>query len=588
MDTNKTILISDNNQELFDEIVKQLQVLNLYSSVTPLQVSMFGLHSQDSIIKTYPQNDVFVNLDISDVVTFIAGYYLEGKTFDELKANDKHEHIQIESVPALYHKQLRLVLRNCGVIDPESIENYLDRDGYKALATVLKDYSQDDIIDEIKTAGIRGRGGAGFPTNLKWNFAKSVDCEKKYVVCNADEGDPGAYMDRSVLEGDPHSVLEGMAIAARAIGSDQGFLYVRAEYPLAISRLQKAIDQATERGLLGDNIMGTDFTFNIEIRLGAGAFVCGEETALIASIEGNRGMPKPRPPYPSINGLWGKPTVINNVETLANIPLVFLKGGEWYNNIGTKDSKGTKVFALTGKVKHSGLVEVPMGTTLNEIIYDVGGGIVDDNDVKAVQTGGPSGGMIPAEYFDTHISYESLLELGSMMGSGGMIVMDEKDCIIDVTKFYLQFSVDESCGKCSPCRIGGKQLLSVLEKIANGTIEKEPALLQINKISQAMQNGSLCGLGQSTPNPVISSLRYFEDEILEHIEQKVCKTHKCKDLIKYTVIEDKCIGCHLCFLRCPTNAIKGERKGMHEVIQENCIKCGLCFDACSFEAILIS
>lgn len=500
-----------------------------------------------------------------------------------VEANPSHEVLK-KHIIAVSPKQERIVLRNCGVIDPESIEDYIEHDGYAAVKKVLKDYSADDVVEELKISGLRGRGGGGFPTWMKWNFAKKVEADQKYVICNGDEGDPGAYMDRSVLEGDPHSVLEGMMIAGYTVGATKGFLYIRAEYPLAIKRVAGAIEQAREKKFLGQNILGTSFSFDLEVRLGAGAFVCGEETALIASIEGKRGCPVPRPPYPSIKGLWGKPTVINNVETLANIPAIIHKGGSWFASIGTEKSKGTKVFALTGKVKNTGLIEVPMGMTLREIVFDIGGGILNDKKIKAVQTGGPSGGVIPAQFLDTPVDYENLQKLGSIMGSGGMIVMDEDDCMIDIAKFYLGFCVDESCGKCAPCRIGGIQMLRILEKISEGKAE-DGDIAKLRRLAQAMQKASLCGLGQTAPNPVLSTLKYFKEEYDRHVRDKVCPAGKCRGLYHYVIVSERCKRCGLCLRHCPAGAITGSRDEPYLIHQEKCIHCGQCYEVCKFKAI---
>jgi NADP-reducing hydrogenase subunit HndC len=481
-------------------------------------------------------------------------------------------------------KQTRIVLRNCAVIDPESLDAYIARAGYAALTKALFAMTPDSALDEVRESGLRGRGGAGFPTGRKWQFTKDTAAEQKYVVCNADEGDPGAYMDRSVLEGDPHSVLEAMAIAGYIVGANMGYIYIRAEYPLAIERLNRAIAQATACGLLGANILGTDFSFDIELRLGAGAFVCGEETALLASIEGKRGMPVPRPPFPAVKGLWGKPTVINNVETFANIPVILLKGSQWFSSIGTSSSKGTKVFAVTGKIANSGLIEVPMGTTLREIIYDICGGLANGKKFKAAQTGGPSGGCITAEFLDTPIDYESLQSIGSMMGSGGMIIMDEDDCMIDVTKFYLEFTVDESCGKCAPCRIGGRTCYNILDGISKGRGEPDD-IRKLKDIGHAMRKASLCGLGQTAPNPVMSTLKYFAEEYRAHIVDKKCPAGKCKHLLTYTIDEAKCNGCTACARRCPALCISGAVKKFHVIDQLMCIKCGQCYDVCKSKAI---
>jgi len=480
--------------------------------------------------------------------------------------------------------QTKIVLRNCGLINPESLEDYLSNNGYQALKKALFELNPDAVIEEMKKSGLRGRGGAGFPTYMKWAFTQKVESDQKFVICNADEGDPGAYMDRSVLEGDPHAVIEGMMIAGFATGSTKGIFYIRAEYPLAIERVQNAINDCYKYGILGESVLGSAFKFDIEIRLGAGAFVCGEETALIASIEGKRGYPKPRPPFPAVKGLWNKPTVINNVETLANVAYIILHGGENFGSIGTEKSKGTKVFALTGKIKNSGLVEVKMGTTLREIIDKVGGGILHDKKIKAVQTGGPSGGLIPAEFLDTKVSYEHLDELGSIMGSGGMIVLDEDDCVVDIAKFYLGFCVEESCGKCAPCRIGGTQMLHILEKIADGKAVAED-LNRLKKISKAMQKASLCGLGQTAPNPIISALKYFEAEYIEHIENHKCASGKCKALSSYSIISDKCVKCGLCQKNCPVGAISGDRTVGFTINPDLCIKCNKCYEVCKFSAV---
>lgn len=578
---------SSKADEIFQNIKKEIEAHKLQDDVQVIKTGCFGFCEQGPIVKILPEESFYVQVVPEDAKEIVAEHIVKGREVkrllyvgkDDKRKTDFNKH-EID----FYQKQYRIVLRNCGVINPENIDEYIAREGYAALDKVLTSMKPDEVIEEIKKSGLRGRGGAGFPTWMKWDFTKKAEGDVKYIVCNADEGDPGAYMDRSTLEGDPHSVLEAMTIAGFTVGANQGFIYIRAEYPLAIHRLEIAIAQAKEYGLLGKNILGTGFDFDIELRLGAGAFVCGEETALLASIEGKRGMPKPRPPFPAVKGLWDKPTVINNVETYANIAVIILKGGDWFASIGTEKSKGTKVFALTGKVVNSGLIEVPMGITLREIVFDIGGGIKGGKKFKAAQSGGPSGGVITADYLDTPIDYENLQKLGSIMGSGGLIVMDEDDCMVDVAKFYLDFTVDESCGKCAPCRVGGKQLYGLLEKITKGKGEMKD-IDNMREISLAMQKASLCQLGGTAPNPVISTLKYFEDEYLEHINEGKCRASKCKDLMKFEIITDKCVGCTVCARKCPVNAITGEKQKPHVIDQKTCIKCGVCFEACKFKAI---
>ena len=570
---------------IYEALVSECKAQGVADEVQIVKTGCFGFCEQGPIVKILPEDSFYVQVKPEDAKELIAEHVVKGREVKRLLyvKEGSRKHAKVEDIE-FYQKQFRIVLRNCGFIDPENIDEYIAREGYVALEKVLFEMTPESIIEELKTSGLRGRGGAGFPTWMKWNFTRQASAEQKYIVVNADEGDPGAYMDRSTLEGDPHSVLEAMAIAGKTVGANQGYIYIRAEYPLAIKRLEIAMAQAREYGLLGNDILGSGFDFDIEIRLGAGAFVCGEETALLASIEGRRGMPVPRPPFPAVKGLWGKPTVINNVETWANIPVIILKGGDWFSRIGTADSHGTKVFALTGKIRNSGLVEVPMGTTLREIIYDIGGGIANGKEFKAVQTGGPSGGVITKDYLDTPIDFGSLTKLGSMMGSGGMIVMDEDDCIVDVSKFYLNFTVDESCGKCAPCRIGGRSLANLLEKITKGNGELAD-LDQMVEIGAAMKKASLCALGQTAPNPILSTLHYFREEYLAHVVDKKCPAGKCKSLITYNILADKCIGCTACARKCPVAAISGERRQVHVIDQAACIKCGVCYETCKFGAI---
>lgn len=562
----------DRTQEFYSAFLNALTVHSLdENTVQIVRLADMALYGHGVVVKIFPQNIIYSNVTLDEVDRIIEQTVVNNKVIDSLVEKKRP-------------KQNRVVLRNCGVIDPEDIDDYKVQGGYTAVQDILTNKDADFIIEELKQSGLRGRGGGGFPTWMKWEFAKNTPNDQKYIICNADEGDPGAYMDRSILEGDPHSVIEGMILGGFAIGASKGFFYIRAEYPLAIERVEKAIAQARKAGLLGENVLGSDFSFELEIRLGAGAFVCGEETALIASVEGKRGYPRPRPPYPSVRGLWNCPTVINNVETLANIPAIFEKGALWYAAIGTEESRGTKVFALTGKVNNSGLIEVPMGTTLREIVYDIGGGIANGKRFKAIQTGGPSGGVIPEQFLDTPVGYGSLQQLGSIMGSGGMIVMDEDDCMVDISKFYLRFCVDESCGKCSPCRIGGYQMLNTLKKITDGN-GTENDIKKLQRISQAMQKASLCGLGQTAPNPVVSTLKYFMDEYREHTNNKKCIAAKCSKLFTFRIIDNKCKRCGLCVRHCPVHAIEGNREDGYRVNASKCIKCGMCFDVCKFNAI---
>ena len=577
---------SGHSGQLVDNLKQEVEAAGLAKTVQIVRTGCLGFCEKGPIVKVLPEETFYVGVKPEDARELVREHLVKGRPVTRLLYDRRQSrtYIGLDNID-FYQNQFRIVLRNCGVIDPDKIDEYIARDGYRALEKVLFEMTPSDVIKELEKSGLRGRGGAGFPTFRKWLFTQNVEADQKYIVCNADEGDPGAYMDRSTLEGDPHSVLEAMIIAGKTVGASKGYIYIRAEYPLAITRLENAISQAHAYGLLGHNILGSGFSFDLELRFGAGAFVCGEETALIASVEGKRGTPTPRPPFPAVRGLWGKPTVINNVETLANIPVIILKGGEWFGKIGTATSKGTKVFALTGKINNSGLIEVPMGTTLRQIIFDIGGGIRGGRKFKAAQTGGPSGGVIPPEFLDTPIDYENLGKIGSIMGSGGLIVMDETDCIVDVAKFYLDFTVDESCGKCAPCRIGGRTLFNYLEKITTGKGKLED-IDRMKDVCQAMQRASLCGLGQTAPNPVLSTLRYFMDEYTEHITEHKCRAVKCKSLLRYMIDPAKCVGCTACARVCPASAITGERKKTHVIDQDKCIKCGQCFDVCKFHAVL--
>ena len=567
--------------ENFKRLIKEKNIQN----VRVIKTGCFGLCAKGPIVIIRPEDTFYAMVKPEDCEEIIESHILNGKIVDRLLCKDI-DGTKVQRLDDLnfYKKQKRIALKNCGVINPEDIDEYIAFDGYRALPRVLFEMNGDEVIDIITKSGLRGRGGAGFSTGKKWKSAKDAKGDTKYVVCNADEGDPGAFMDRSILEGDPHAILEAMEIAGYAIGAQKGFIYVRAEYPIAVKRLKIAIDQARDYGILGKNIFGTDFSFDIEIRLGAGAFVCGEETALLESIEGKRGQPRVKPPYPAQVGLWGMPTLINNVETYANIAQIILKGPEWYSSIGTENSKGTKVFALGGNVNNVGLVEVPMGTTLREIVYDIGGGIPNGRDFKAAQTGGPSGGCIPKEHLDTPIDYESLKEIGSMMGSGGLIIMDDTKCMVCLAKFYLQFTVSESCGKCTPCRIGTKRMLEILEKLCSGEGE-EYDIYRLEKLAVNIQKSSICGLGQSAPNPVISTMKYFREEFRQHAIEKECKAMECKALAKIQINEDKCKACGLCQRNCPVHAIEGEAREKRVINQEKCIKCGTCIKVCPFHAI---
>ena len=585
---------SSGSHAIVETLESEIKKNGLETEVQVVKTGCFGLCALGPIMIVYPEGTFYSMVKKEDIPEIVSEHLLKGRIVSRLVYDETVEDTGIKSLNEtnFYKKQMRIALRNCGVINPEVIDEYIGCDGYAALGKVLTEMTPDDVIETILDSGLRGRGGGGFPTGLKWKLAKGNDADQKYVCCNADEGDPGAFMDRSILEGDPHVVLEAMAIAGYAIGASQGYIYIRAEYPIAVERLNVAIGQAREYGLLGKNIFGTDFCFDIELRLGAGAFVCGEETALMTSIEGHRGEPRPRPPFPAVKGLFGTPTILNNVETYANIPRIILNGSEWFKSIGTEKSKGTKVFALGGKINNTGLVEIPMGTTLREVVEEIGGGIPNGKKFKAAQTGGPSGGCIPASLIDTPIDYDNLIAIGSMMGSGGLIVMDEDTCMVDIAKFFLEFTVDESCGKCTPCRIGTKRLLEMLEKITKGHATLED-IDKMEELCYYIKDNSLCGLGHTAPNPVLSTLKYFRDEYVAHVVDKKCPAGVCKDLLSYSIIKDKCFGCGMCAKACPAGAITktdyvapGKKLPAYEIDASKCVKCGACVGTCKFKAIV--
>ena len=579
---------SSNSEQIIERLKEEIKAQGLEKEVNVIRTGCFGLCALGPIMVVYPEGAFYSRVTVEDVPEIVSEHLLKGRIvkrllYQETVVDDNTTKSLNETT--FYAKQMRIALRNCGVINPENIDEYIAQDGYAALGKVLTEMTPQEVIDLVLASGLRGRGGAGFPTGRKWQFAANSKAEQKYACCNADEGDPGAFMDRSVLEGDPHSVLEAMAIAGYAIGANQGYIYIRAEYPIAVKRLQIAIEQAREYGLLGKNIFDSGFDFDIDIRLGAGAFVCGEETALMTSIEGKRGEPRVRPPFPAVKGLFGVPTVLNNVETYANIPQIILKGADWFRSIGTEKSPGTKVFALGGKITNTGLVEVPMGTTLREVVEEIGGGVPGGHTFKAAQTGGPSGGCIPAKLIDTPIDYDNLIAIGSMMGSGGLIVMDETTCMVDIAKFFLEFTVDESCGKCTPCRVGTKRLLEILNKITsgNGTLED---IDKMEELCYYIKENSLCGLGQTAPNPVLSTLKYYRDEYEAHVVEHRCPAGACKALTNYSIIADKCKGCTLCARNCPVGAISGSVKQPHVIDTTKCIKCGVCREKCKFGAVV--
>ena len=579
---------SSNSEQIIEKLKEEIKAQGLEKEVNVIRTGCFGLCALGPIMVVYPEGAFYSRVTVEDVPEIVSEHLLKGRIvkrllYQETVVDDNTTKSLNETT--FYAKQMRIALRNCGVINPENIDEYIAQDGYAALGKVLTEMTPQEVIDLVLASGLRGRGGAGFPTGRKWQFAANSKAEQKYACCNADEGDPGAFMDRSVLEGDPHSVLEAMAIAGYAIGANQGYIYIRAEYPIAVKRLQIAIEQAREYGLLGKNIFDSGFDFDIDIRLGAGAFVCGEETALMTSIEGKRGEPRVRPPFPAVKGLFGVPTVLNNVETYANIPQIILKGADWFRSIGTEKSPGTKVFALGGKITNTGLVEVPMGTTLREVVEEIGGGVPGGHTFKAAQTGGPSGGCIPAKLSDTPIDYDNLIAIGSMMGSGGLIVMDETTCMVDIAKFFLEFTVDESCGKCTPCRVGTKRLLEILNKITsgNGTLED---IDKMEELCYYIKENSLCGLGQTAPNPVLSTLKYYRDEYEAHVVEHRCPAGACKALTNYSIVADKCKGCTLCARNCPVGAISGSVKQPHVIDTTKCIKCGVCMEKCKFGAVV--
>ena len=587
---------SSGSNKIQEAFKASLAANGLADEVKLVQTGCFGLCELGPVVIIHPEGTFYSRVTPEDVEEIVSEHLLKGRVVERLAYTDTGSEEPVDgnvslNDTAFYKPQKRVVLRNCGVINPENIDEYIAMDGYAALGKVLTEMTPEEVIQVVTDSGLRGRGGGGFPTGRKWALTAPNKADQKYVVCNADEGDPGAFMDRSVLEGDPHSLIEAMIIAGYAIGATEGYVYVRAEYPIAVSRLQIAIDQAREYGLLGKDIIGAGFDFDLFIRLGAGAFVCGEETALMTSIEGNRGEPRPRPPYPAVKGLYGKPTVENNVETFANIPQIILKGAEWFASMGTEKSKGTKVFALGGKINHTGLVEIPMGTTLREIIYDIGGGIPNNKPFKAAQTGGPSGGCIPADLIDTPVDYDNLVAIGCMMGSGGLIVMDEDTCMVDMAKFFLEFTVDESCGKCTPCRVGTKRLLEQLDKITKGQGTLED-IDELERLCYYIKENSLCGLGQTAPNPVLSTLRFFRDEYVAHVVDKKCPAGVCKDLLSFVIDKEKCIGCGMCAKHCPATAISktdyvapGHKLPSLEIDQTKCVKCGACIGTCKFKAI---